>query len=176
MLNLAAKLAAVEENEDSWFLVHLFKHSHPKEFLRICHFVLAQFLELDYEYFSKGWPLITQLDGASLHTPTSETSNFASVSTASTTSFRKLKRFRSRSPPSRSKPNQENHPTRQDGRSPALNQTTKSASSSKLGWMKMKNLLPSKVPVTATPPNIERSASGKLLSVILSYIVQWLKF
>ncbi|KAL7065508.1 hypothetical protein AAHC03_04862 [Spirometra sp. Aus1] len=65
MSQRAAQLAAGEHSEEAWFLVNLFHRTQPREMLRICHNILAGFLELNYEYFDEGWPLTTRLHAAS---------------------------------------------------------------------------------------------------------------
>ncbi|KAL5963459.1 hypothetical protein TSMEX_008797 [Taenia solium] len=169
MLQRAAGLAAGEEGEEAWYLVHLFQRTQPRELLRICHFTLATFLELSYEYFDKGWPLQSRLVGSSTFAPT--------VSSSSSSFCRhgcivksKAERHRSRSPPSLQ--TAEETLTVTPGRQPSMaNRTERSAfatsksTSKRLAWLKAKYLLPSKLSVftpsssPAPMTNMNRSVS-----------------
>ncbi|GAA48789.1 hypothetical protein CLF_102036 [Clonorchis sinensis] len=61
MLRRAARLSCSIESEEAWHLIGLFQETQPTTFLRICHRILASFLELTHDYFDQGWPLKSRL-------------------------------------------------------------------------------------------------------------------
>lgn len=172
MLQRAAGLAAGEESEEAWYLVHLFQCTQPRELLRICHFTLATFLELNYEYFDEGWPLQSRLVGSSTFAPTASSSSSSFCRSACILKG-KAERLQSRSPP----PSQiaEETLTVTHGRQPSMGSRTErsafatsKSTSKRLAWLKGKYLLPSKLSVftpnssPASMTNMNRSVSGEL--------------
>ncbi|VDM35143.1 unnamed protein product [Hydatigera taeniaeformis] len=149
MLQRAAGLAAGEESEEAWYLVHLFQRTQPRELLRICHFTLATFLELNYEYFDEGWPLQSQLVGSSTFAPAASSSSSCQRGCILKG---KAQRLRSRSPPL-PQTKEETLAVTSRQHSSTGNQTEHLAStpskstSKKLAWLKGKYLLPSKLSV-----------------------------
>ncbi|KAL5109945.1 hypothetical protein TcWFU_002426 [Taenia crassiceps] len=150
MLQRAAGLAAGEESEEAWYLVHLFQRTRPRELLRICHFTLATFLELNYEYFDEGWPLQSRLIGSSTFAPTASSSS--SFCRRGYILKGKAERLRSRSPP----PSQiaEETLTATPARQPSIGSrmerstpATSKSTSKRLAWLKGKYLLPSKLSI-----------------------------
>ncbi|KER30416.1 hypothetical protein T265_03150 [Opisthorchis viverrini] len=67
MLRRAARLSSSIESEEAWHLIGLFQETQPATFLRICHRILASFLELTHDYFDQGWPLKSRLLSDSGH-------------------------------------------------------------------------------------------------------------
>ncbi|KAH9282911.1 hypothetical protein ECG_04604 [Echinococcus granulosus] len=170
MLQRAAGLAAGEESEEAWYLVHLFQRTQPRELLRICHFTLATFLELNYEYFDEGWPLQSRLIGSS--TFASAASSSSSLCQRGCMLKGKAERFRPRSPP----PPQtaEATPPVTPGRQPSGGgQTERSvfatpkSTSKRLAWLKGKYLLPSKLSVfTPTSSPAPTMSMNRSVSVV----------
>ncbi len=52
MLKCAARLEAGENTEEIRQLMNNFQQSQPEELLKICHSVLSECLELEYDYFN----------------------------------------------------------------------------------------------------------------------------
>lgn len=170
MLRRAAKMAAGEHGEEAWYLMNLFQRTQPQELLRICHFTLAKFMELNYEYFDDGWPIASRLE------PPIGQSSFCR-SRLGRHRNQQTRRFHSRSPPpppprcSR----QELTPTK-NGPTELVTPKRRTPMP-RFGWLKGKNILPSKPAVSTTPVNkpsathqfapstIPRQVSSKLFVV-----------
>ncbi|VDD77499.1 unnamed protein product [Mesocestoides corti] len=176
MLQRAALLAAGEHSEEAWYLVHLFQRTQPEELLRICHFTLATFLELDYEYFDEGWPLRSRLD-----TTPDATLLINRPSRHRSRIWRpKCGRFRSRSPPQRPVLESDQGACRQCHGIDLTDLSTFDTPKMKLGWIKGRNLLPSKLSVfTLTPSSALPTTIGSPLSrnidfILCQYIIDFL--